>query len=307
MRGNGSNPPPETFNRGESNAVRLPSLPHRLAILERMMSESILEPKVAAYRRQAQFAFFCGDQPEELGGYEGQLEVVGRCLEWFVFDYTIAELSATPAQYWFARHAGELTEQQRRDCAECLNFVLGIFEVEQVEKHKGFVAVDLLRTGKTYQVEERVITGEIQSGQLLLSRLFPHRGGYILSGMAAIMDKEATADIKGLITAGKLDPAVILADLDGLELENLFGRSLADIDSSLSRSVLLRRLRNFIEVSHSRRISFQEVCRLIDTIGDPVEITTQICQKLALSCRHEIDLMFAYIKAICKKGNPSLS
>jgi len=307
MRGNNSNPPPETFNRDDNNAVRLPSLPHRLAILERMMSESILEPKVAVHRRQAQFAFFCGAQPEELGGYEGQLEVVGRCLEWFVFDYMIAELSATPAQYWFARHAGKLAERQRSDCAECLNFVLGIFEVDQVEKQKGFVALDLLRAGKSYKIDERVITGEIQPGQLLLSRLFPHRGGYILSGMAAIMDEEATEDIKGLIAAGKLDPTLILADLDGLELENLFGRTLADIDSGLSRAVLLRRLQGFIEAIHPRQMSFQEVCRLIDKSGDPVEATAQVCQRLALSCRHEIDLLFAYIKAVSKKGNSSLS
>ena len=89
------------YNRSESSpywsghetdsSVRLPSLPCRHPVVEKMMSGAILDFLVASYRKRAQFAFFCGDEPDHLGGYDGQLEVVGRCLEWFVFDCEIRE------------------------------------------------------------------------------------------------------------------------------------------------------------------------------------------------------------------------
>ena len=216
-------------NQGPTDALRLPSLPQRLQILERISAESICDPLVRSYRNRAQFTFLCGAEPAEMGGHDGQLEVVGRCLEWFVFDYDIPELDTTPASYWLQCHADDLTDDQLADAQTCLDFVLGLFEITQVIPGQSFVARDLLRPPLRYHVFEELITNEIQPHQLLLGRLFPYRSDYVLSGMAGIMDAHATGQIKSLINIGKLKPDTVLPTLDGVELENLFGRSVHDI------------------------------------------------------------------------------
>lgn len=44
-------------------SVRLPSLPCRHPVVEKLMSGAIIDFLVASYRRRAQFTFFCGDEP----------------------------------------------------------------------------------------------------------------------------------------------------------------------------------------------------------------------------------------------------
>ncbi|MBN1844082.1 MAG: hypothetical protein JW810_00240 [Sedimentisphaerales bacterium] len=282
-------------------SLRLPSLPDRLAILERISTEAINDPHVSRYRRRAQFVFFCGQEPADLGGYEGQLEVVGRCLEWFVFDYAIAELEATPAEYWYLQHAETLSESQRRDVSDCLQFVLGLFEVAQVRPEEGFLAVDLLRPAKRYAVRERLISTEMEEGHLLLGRLFPHRGGFVLSGMAALMDRHATDQIRDFIAAGKMNPQSILAEIDGVELENLFGRSVHESTAGLERGVLFERLGRFLNLIEPGEFTPARVEDILAHQPDALKLTAQLCDHLRISCRHEIDLLFVLIDALLRE------
>ena len=275
--------------------LRLPSLPHRPPIVEQIMSQAITDPQVMPYRDRAQFTFFCGDLPESLGGRDGQLEVVGRCLEWFVFDYTIPELEMTPAQHWLNLYACRLTPEQYACATDCLNFVLGIFEISQLDAAYGFVAIDLLRPGKSYRVCEHTINNELRPGQLLLGRLFPQRNEYILSGMAAIMNHSATMQIKQLISSGRLKPQSILDDLDGLELENLYGRSLMNIDKVKDLNLLYQRLQNYFQNIVPNQTNFSELQKSISAAQDPVELAVSACRRLNIHCRHEIELVLTYI------------
>jgi len=280
--------------------LRLPSLPSRLGILEQITCEAILEPLVAVHRRRAQWTFFAGADPATMSGYEGQLEAVGRCLEWFVYDYRIPGLGTTPARHWLARQSEALGRGAYEQVERCLDFVLGLFEVGPVKAEEGFVAVDLLRPPLTYAVRERLITEELEAGQLLLGRLFPHEGAYVLSGMAALMDGHATDQIKSLMGAGKLRPEELLDELDGLELENLFGRSVEGI-AQLSESVLYERLRGYIEALEQRPWTLSQVSRRVARALDPLELAETLCREAQVYCPHEIDLLYAYVVAAWEK------
>lgn len=281
-------------------ALRLPSLPQRLGILERITCEAILDPLVAVHRRRAQWTFFAGSEPATMSGYEGQLEAVGRCLEWFVFDYRIAGLGMTPARHWLEQQAGLLGQATHEQATRCLDFVLGLFEVGPVKAKQGFVAVDLLRRPLTYGVRERLITEELKAGQLLLGRLFPHEGAYVLSGMAALMDSHAAEQIKGLIRAGKLRPGELAENLDGLELENLFGRSVEEI-ADLSEAVLYERLGRYVETLEQTPWTPDQLRGRVETAPDPLELAEALCREARVYCPHEIDLVYAYVVAAWEK------
>ncbi len=272
---------------------RLPSLPGRLSIVEKIMSDAIRDEQVRRYRPRAQFTFFCGEEPELLAGRDGQLELVGRCLEWFVFDYVIPELCQTPAQNWFSRNSHKLSLEARHDAADCLNYQISVFEIIEVHPISGFVAIDLLRNGKAYFVDEHVINDQIEPGQMLLGRLFPHKDNYSLSGMATIMDSQACKQVRNLIKSGKLKTETMLEDLDGLELENLYGRSLMRLDR-LSMDNLTARLTRYLEVSGSE-INIETLNEFVAKAEDPVEAAVKFCRKANIECRHEIELMIAYI------------
>jgi len=282
---------------GRGPSVRLPSLPQRPEIIERITSEAILDPVVEPYRSRAQFTFFCGADPKELAGYEGQLELVGRCLEWFVFDYIIPELTATPAQHWLLLHQNTLSKQLATDARNCLRYILSLFEVADVAPGHGFLAIDLLRPGKTYTVSEHIVTREIQPGQLLLGRLFPHRKVYILSGMAALMDSHAADKIKQLVDVGQLDPDFIVESLDGIELENLFGRSLHDVAQTKNLAQLHQRLRCYLEIT-SAPIDFLELISRLEFTDDPFELAQQLTEQIPIHYHHEAELILAFLTAI---------
>ncbi|MCP4712187.1 MAG: hypothetical protein GY869_26485 [Planctomycetes bacterium] len=289
-----SEPDPD---QGPTEALRLPSLPQRLQILERISAESICDPLVSSYRNRAQFTFFCGAEPAEMGGHDGQLEVVGRCLEWFVFDYDIPELDTTPANYWLQCHADDLSDDQIADAQTCLDFVLGLFEITQIKPGHSFVARDLLRPSLRYTVFEELITNEIHPHQLLLGRLFPYRSDYVLSGMAGIMDAHATGQIKSLINIGKLKPDVVLPTLDGVELENLFGRSVHDLADITDLKIIHHRLRRYLEILPDCPITFSDLRRLIAAAEDPLELAANLTRQFQIFCRHEMDLLFTLISA----------
>ena len=275
------------------NSTRLASLPGRLAIVEKIMADSIKDSQVKQYRGRAQFTFFCGQEPEQVSGYYNQLEIIGRCLEWFVFDYKIPTLCQTPAQNWFSRNSSLLSQQARQDAADCLDFKISIFEITEVHPLTGFVAVDLLRNGKTYYVDEHIINDQLEPGQVLLGRLFPHNQNYALSGMATIMDNSATRQIRKLIKSGRLKTETLLEDLDGLELENLYSRSLMDIDK-LDRSQLEKRLIDYLDRSDSG-IDLDQLTHQVVKASDPIDAAVTFCRENDIRCRHEIELMIAYI------------
>lgn len=278
-----------------SDAVRLPSLPQRLHVLERICSEAIRDPQVSRHRHRAQYTFFCGAEPAEMGGYDGQLEVVGRCLEWFVFDYVIPELEVTPAQHWLNTHAGVLSDQESADAYTCLDFILGLFEIDRVKLGQSFIALDLLLVPLSHLVREELITNEIEPGQLLLGRLFPHRDAYVLSGMAGLMDTHAAGQIKHLIAEEKLKPESILPTLDGVELENLFGRSVHEITEIKDLDDLHQRLRHYLDIVPETPVSFKQLRRFIEKSPDPLELAAEFCRQLQICCRHEMDLLFTII------------
>lgn len=278
-------------------AVRLPSLPQRLEIIERLMAEAIADPLVAPYRRRALFTFFCGDEPRTMGGYEGQLEVVGRCLEWFVFDYKIPEINTTPAIYWFKKHSPGLSQSQRTDARNCLDFVIGLFEIKEIKAGRGFVAVDLLRPPLRYAIAEKIITLELQEGQLLLGRLFPHNQHYLLSGMVSLMNERATQKIKSFIETGRLKPKFIVKSLDGLELENFFGRSAADIEAIQDLSVIHHRLQHYLQEIYGGQISFETLIEMVQTSQDPFTVTDHLRDRLRIFSGHELELILEYVMA----------
>ena len=275
-------------------SLRLPSLPRRIQIVERIMAEAILPSIVRKYRERAQFTYFCGAQPHELVGYEGQLEVVGRCLEWFVFDYVIPEFDQTPAQLWFSTNAENLSADDRADARDCLKFILGLFEIGVVEPGRGFIALDILRSPLSYAVGEENVSQEIRPGQLLLGRIFPHRGGHALSGMAAIMNRSATAQIKDLIADGKINPTSVLSDLDGLQLENLVSRNGHDIRQAQCLEMLQERLKRYLHICASG-IAFEQLWDSICQADDPITPALQLAEQLNISASHEMELFFAII------------
>ncbi len=283
------------------NSTRLASLPGRLAIVEKIMAEAIRDPEVSLFRPRAQFTFFCGNDPEKVAGHDFQLEVVGRCLEWFVFDYKIPDLCQTPAQYWFANNSKRLDKSARQDAANCLDYVLSIFEITEVDDISGFVAVDLLRNGRAYYVDEHIINDQLQPGQMLLGRLFPHQENYSLSGMATIMDSQACSQVRAMIKSGKLRPDNLLQDLDGLELENLYGRSLMGLDK-LDSAELETRIRNYLRVTDSK-VSYSELVDLLANAKDPIEGAVTFCRMTQIECRHEIELIIAFLMGLWFKIN----
>jgi len=284
-------------DRSSDSVARLPSLPGRPEIVERIMTEAISDPQVEMHRRRAQFTFFCGDEPDMMAGYDGQLEVVGRCLEWFVFDYIIPELGHSPAQHWFNCNISELEPQQIAEAESCLNFVLGIFEIDQVDPVNGFAARDLLRPGRLYNVSEHVINEEIYPKQMLLGRLFPQPDSdkYTLSGMAAVMPENTTSQLKQLIVKGKLKPNLILDNIDGIELENLHSRSLVNIDKIKDPDTVSDRLKRYVGEIVPGRLTFKKLCQTIQQADDPVEVAVRICRHIHIHCSHEIELIIAYI------------
>ncbi len=275
-------------------AVRLPSLPYRQETIERIMTESIRTEEVARHRPRAQFTFFCGASPEDLAGHSGQLEAVGRCLEWFVFDYVIPELKTTPAAKWLELNRDSLDDTILRDAEGCLNYVLSIFEVAEVNQSDEIAAIDLLREGHIYRINEEIINEELSPGQLLLGRVFPWRGSYVLSGMVAVMDSVATRRMKRLIANDKLKPDRVLDGLDGLELENMIDRSLMSLDK-LPDKTIFRRLQLYVESIVPGRIEFEKLKTLIDDAEDPVEIAVRLCRHMHIYSSHEIELVIALV------------
>ncbi|MBN1437419.1 MAG: hypothetical protein JW936_10120 [Sedimentisphaerales bacterium] len=291
-----------TDNQGQSSgelgglgpSIRLPSLPHRLGVVERMMSEAIVDPRVANYRGRAQFAFFCGADPENLAGYDGQLEAVGRCLEWFVFDYVIPELGKTPGQHWFDQNAEQLDGEQRRDARHCLKFLLGLFEVGQVEPGKGCHLLDLLRDPLSYVVHEEIVSKEIQLGQLVLGRLFPYHSGYTFSGMIAVMEQAATEQIKRAIVQGELDVGDFLQRLDGLELENLLDRRPQQIEEQFDLEDVYRHLGRYLEICGAK-MTIEDLRRAVGKAPEPLRVAADLAAELEICGRHEMDLFFTYV------------
>ena len=301
------------YNRSESSpywpchkadlSVRLPSLPCRHPVVEKLMSGAIIDLLVASYRSRAQFTFFCGDEPDNLGGYDGQLEVVGRCLEWFVFDCEIPEFGETPARHWFSLHADELSCQDRAVAGDCLDFILSIFEIIEVTSGTGFTVHDLLRPGRCHHIREEVASEEIEPGQLLLSRIFPHRGDFALSGMAVLMNETATREIKQFICEGKLNPELILPDLDGVELENLFGRSLRNIVASDDLALLENKLRRYFNEIRPGHFTFEQLQTIVYDSGDSMDLIAYIDHEMDFFNRHEMDLIFTLILAVWEKSH----
>ncbi|MCF7958516.1 MAG: hypothetical protein K9M57_08725 [Phycisphaerae bacterium] len=279
----------------DSYALRMPSIPHRLPIVERIMTESIIDPRIEQHRPRALFTFFCGSEPESLGGYDSQLEVVGRCLEWFTFDYLIPELGCTPAEHWLNCNASKLNTRENKAVEQCLDFTLGIFEITAVTPDVGFTAIDILRPGKSYAISEKIITGELENGQILLGRLFPSEDIMTISGMSAIVDKAAAGQMKRLFQSGKLKPKSILENLDGLELENLIGRSLMGIDTIEDLAILDKRLGRYFGDVVPGIMSFEKFQHFVEQADDPVEIAVRVCRHMHISCSHEIELILAYI------------
>lgn len=296
---------PYWFGREADSSVRLPSLPCRHPVVEKLMSGAILDFLVASYRSRAQFTFFCGDEPDHLGGYDGQLEVVGRCLEWFVFDCEIPEFGETPAQHWYSLHADELSNQDQTIAADCLNFILSIFEITEVVSGTGFTAGDLLRPGQCRQINEEIASEEISPGQLLLSRIFPHQGNFTLSGMAVLMNETATHEIKQFIREGRLKPELILPELDGVELENLFGRSLKNIAVTDNLTLLEDKLRRYFNEIRPGHFTFEQLQAIMHDTDDSMDLITYIDQEMEFFNRHEMDLIFTLILAAWEKTHSS--
>lgn len=298
---NRSESSPYWSGREADSSVRLPSLPYRHPVVEKMMSGAILDFLVASYRKRAQFTFFCGDEPDHLGGYDGQLEVVGRCLEWFVFDCEIPEFGETPAQHWFSLHADELSRQDQAIAADCLDFILSIFEITKATPGTGFTAGDLLRPGQYYRINEKIVSEEIRPGQLLLSRIFPHQGDFTLSGMAVLMNETATYEIKQLIREDKLKPELILPDLDGVELENLFGRSVRNIAVSDDPPLLENKLRRYFNEIRPGHFTFEQLQTVMQDTDDYMNLITSIDQEIEFFNHHEMDLIFTLILTAWEK------
>ena len=278
-------------------SVRLASLPEREPVIERLMTKAIHEPHVRLYRPRAQFTFFCGFEPQQVSGYEGQLEAVGRCLEWFVFDYIIPDFNLTPAQHWFNQNKLLLDPTEVQLVKNALNFILGIFEVTRVQAGNGFEVVDLLRQNHRYEVVEKIVSQEVEPGHLLLARLFPHQGKFLLSGMATLMAQSATKQIKRYLREGRMVPEHVLLNLDGVELENLFNRSLSEVDRIEDLTLLHDRLRLYLQAVGSEMLSYDEVLHLINVTPDPFNVAAKLCDDFAVTCRHEMDLVLAYMMA----------
>lgn len=275
--------------------IRLPSLPQRQGLIELLMAEAIQQPIIADYRDRAQFTFFCGADPSEQCGYESQLEAVGRCLEWFVFDYHIPEVEATPAQYWFMHHGECLSAEQRQSIRQALRFVLSVYEITHVQPGDSFIARDLLRNPLSYPVRESVVTGEIAEQQLLFGRLFPSEGSYQLSGMAAFMNASATARMKALIRDGRIRANEVTANLDGVGLENLFQRSLRDIDTINDEGLVRRRLRDYLTRINPGHYSLEDLFSFMGHCDDPFEFAARATAQLDIACNHEVDVVCSYM------------
>jgi len=293
---------PAPSGREDHPVLRLPSLPKRPEIWVRIMSESILADEVSRYRRRALYTFFCGEGPSEWGDYEGQLEAVGRCLEWFVFDYRMGSAGLTPAEQWLGRWGPDLDEQTSTDAQDCLDFMLGLFEIVKVRSSEGFWVYDLLR-GQEYCVSDEVLSGETQEGQLLIGRLFPHRQSYALSGMATLMYPTATRQIKYLIKDGDLQPDFILRNIDGIELENLLGDRLQEIEGPKDEAVLGRRLQRYFEVTCPGCMRFEDVMALVRREQDPDTAAREVCERMQIECRHEKDLIETYLQEAWSKAH----
>ncbi len=278
------------------SGLRLPSLPDRLPVLERILTEAIEDPHVKPYRDRALFTFFCGFEPQDVAGYDAQLEAVGRCLEWFVFDYVIPDLQCTPAQRWFDQREESLSPQDHLEAYQCLSFILGLFEVFDISTGRGFWVADLLR-GQSLYVREYILSREIQEGQLLLARLFPWQEAHCLSGMATVMGIEATADVKTLLAEGILSPPDVLSHLDGVELENLFGRTLEQIERLEDLALLHRQMQRYLEPVTGRKVAFSQFLSVVNKVADPFNVTAFLCEKVPIVCRHEMDLIMAYVMA----------
>jgi hypothetical protein len=180
-----------------------------------------------------------------------------------------------------------------------------LFEVADIDPGHGFTALDLLRPGDSYNVVEHLISNEISTGQLLLGRLFPHRGAFALSGMAALMDAHATEQIKEFIDQGKLKPASIIKDMDGLELENLFGRSIHDAARCHNLEKIYRRLHRYLDTLEPTPVSFDELRIQIESCRDPLQLAADLCQQIPVFCRHEMDLLYALVSAAWHKYHNS--
>jgi len=153
-------------------------------------------------------------------------------------------------------------------------------------------------------VEETVLSREITAGQLLLGRIFPRGEAYCLSGMATLMESDAAEQIKRFIQEGKLQPAEILPELDGVSLENLFGRSLTVIDE-MAPQQQRGRLRCYVEEVCPGRIGFEQLCLRIDRSGDPVKLISELCQRLEIYSQHEMDVIVAYVMAVWFRSHES--
>ena len=119
--------------------------------------------------------------------------------------------------------------------------------------------------------------------------------------MAVLMTENATDEIKQFILDDKLNPDFILPTLDGLELENLFGRSLRDIETNEPLTILLELLRRYVEEICPGKMTFEQLHNYIIHTDDVVELFTKVCRELEIYCHHEIELISSIILAIWNK------
>jgi len=278
------------------SVLRLSSLPGRFPILERIMTEAIALPLVQDYRKRAQAVFFLGADPAETAGYEGQLEAVGRCLEWFVFDYEIPELAKTPAQYWFEQAAETLNVVQRQAVRDCLRFVCGLFEVQEVTRGTGFEVLDLLRPPLRYVVYDKLVSEEVQEGQLLVGRLFPHQGNFLLSGMASLLNEQATARMKELVQDRPLTQFKLVADLDGITLEGFLGRDPAEIHG-WSAATLRERFSRYLQVCGDK-VSLTEIEAWYEDADGFETLLEELTELLAVADEDELEMLAMMLMAL---------
>ena len=107
--------------------------------------------------------------PMPLGGSERVL-YERRHLEWFLFDRPSESLDGVPMEALQTRWM-DLAEEGESNSAFSES-VAGVFEVHSSQPGEGVRVNDLVGLG-TYVVEERIAAAELESGDLVVGRLFP--------------------------------------------------------------------------------------------------------------------------------------
>ena len=111
------------------------------------------------------------------------------------------------------------------------------------------------------------------------------------------MPQEATDDVKRLLSQMSTDRYSLIEELDGIELENLFGRTLSQVDRCEALGLLHERMSQFLSTIGPTELSFSGYLDRINRSTDAFDVVNWFEAAIPIICPHELALITSLVTA----------